>query len=171
MLWRVTNSWQRAMRAALVTHGLTHVQFVLLASLWWLRDDTGEDPTQARLAEQAGTDPMMTSQVARKLQARGLLDRAPDPADARAWRVRLTVTGRATVASALADVEAADAEYFGSLGSDTAAFLRALERLDAVRRAPPDDHHQSAIATTAGAGSRPRVGQAAPARRDARSGG
>jgi DNA-binding MarR family transcriptional regulator len=81
--------------------------------------------------------------VARKLQAGGLLERAPDPADARAWRLRLTVTGRALVASALADVEAADAEYFGALGSDAAAFLRALERLEAAPAAAPGGPRRS----------------------------
>ena len=36
LLWQVTNRWQAAQRAALKPHGLTHVQFVLLASLTWL---------------------------------------------------------------------------------------------------------------------------------------
>ena len=33
LLWQVTNRWQSAQRAALKPLGLTHVQFVLLASL------------------------------------------------------------------------------------------------------------------------------------------
>ena len=36
LLWRVTLAWQRAMRAALAPHDLTHVQFVLLTTTWWL---------------------------------------------------------------------------------------------------------------------------------------
>ena len=36
LLWQVTNKWQAAQRAALKPFGLTHVQFVLLASLTWL---------------------------------------------------------------------------------------------------------------------------------------
>ena len=47
LLWRVTLSWQRRMRAALAPHDLTHVQFVLLASLWWLQEHSGR-PTQVR---------------------------------------------------------------------------------------------------------------------------
>jgi DNA-binding MarR family transcriptional regulator len=80
LLWRVTLSWQRRMRAALAPHDLTHVQFVLLASLWWLQEHGGGPPTQAQLAEQAGTDLMTTSQVARKLADRQLLAREADPA-------------------------------------------------------------------------------------------
>ena len=55
----------------LESHELTHVQFVLLASLWWLVDHDDHSLTQAQLAQQAGTDPMMTSQVTRKLENPG----------------------------------------------------------------------------------------------------
>jgi DNA-binding MarR family transcriptional regulator len=115
----------------LESHELTHVQFVLLASLWWLVDHD-RPPTQARLAQQAGTDPMMTSQVTRKLETRGLLERAPDPTDSRARLVRLTTAGRAVITRALADVEAADEEYFATLGSQRDAFVRALRTLEAA---------------------------------------
>jgi DNA-binding MarR family transcriptional regulator len=108
---------------------LTHVQFVLLASLWWLEDHEREPPTQARLAQQAGTDPMMTSQVMRKLESRDLLERAADPSDSRARRLRLTAGGRRLVARALADVEAADEQYFAALGGRRDAFAKALAAL------------------------------------------
>lgn len=126
----------------LVPHDLTHVQFVLLASLWWL-ESHHEPPTQARLASQAGTDPMMTSQVTRKLEARGLLERAVDPADARARRLVLTRAGLALVARALTDVEASDDEYFAPLGDRRQSMLEALAVLgdaslkrSATRRRP-----------------------------------
>jgi DNA-binding MarR family transcriptional regulator len=132
LLWRITLSWQRRIRAVLESHELTHVQFVLLASLWWLVDHDDRPPSQARLAQQAGTDPMMTSQVTRKLETRGLLERALDPTDSRARRLRLTAAGRALVTRALADVEAADEEYFAALGSQREAFVRALRALEAT---------------------------------------
>jgi DNA-binding MarR family transcriptional regulator len=105
------------------------VQFVLLASLWWVAEHEPEPPTQARLAEQAGTDPMMTSQVLRKLEARRLLERVPDQRDARARRLALTAAGRKLVARALADVERADAEYFAPLADGHEPFLDALTAL------------------------------------------
>lgn len=116
----------------LAPHELTHVQFVLLASLWRLEEHDGQPPTQVRLAAQAGTDPMMTSQVIRKLEARGLLERAVDPLDARTRRLQMTARARAVVASALADVEAADDDYFAAIGDGRDAFLDALCRLDAA---------------------------------------
>jgi DNA-binding MarR family transcriptional regulator len=133
LLWRVTLSWQRQMRAALAPHDLTHVQFVLLASLWWLQERGAGPPTQAQLADQAGTDLMMTSQVVRKLASRGLLARHRDPADSRAWRLALAPPGQAALGAALADVEAADQAYFATLGPDGEAFLRGLRALGAPR--------------------------------------
>jgi DNA-binding MarR family transcriptional regulator len=111
---------------------LTHVQFVLLASLWWLADNDDGPPSQARLAQQAGVDPMMTSQVTRKLESRGLLERTPDPTDSRARHLRLTGAGRALVGQALADVEAADEAYFAPVGRDREAFVRALRTLESA---------------------------------------
>jgi len=128
LLWRVTLAWQRAMRAALAPHDLTHVQFVLLASLWWLENHSGP-PSQQRLAQHAGTDPMMTSQVLRKLAERGLLDREPDPDDSRAKLLSLTDAGRRVVRKALRDVEEADAAYFATLGEDQKQFVRSLVKL------------------------------------------
>jgi DNA-binding MarR family transcriptional regulator len=137
----IDRSWQRTIRSALAPHGLTHVQFVLLASLWWLTDHGDGPPTQARLAEQAGTDAMMTSQVLRRLEARGLLTRALDPADSRARQLHLTSAGRGLVARALADVEAADDEYFAAVGDEREAFLEALVALGGRGPARSEGRH------------------------------
>ncbi len=75
LLWRVTLRWKREIVAALAPLELTHAQFVLLASSWWIGTHQDELPTQRQVAAQAGTDPMMTSQVLRALEARGLLTR------------------------------------------------------------------------------------------------
>lgn len=133
LLWQVTLAWQRAMRSALEPHDLTHVQFVLLASAWWLGAHE-EPPTQQRIADHAGTDTMMTSQVLRRLAARQLITRQLDDKDARAKRIVLTETGRAVLAEALADVETTDTEFFGALAKDQEAFHRGLTALR-------DNHH------------------------------
>jgi DNA-binding MarR family transcriptional regulator len=116
------------MVAALRPLGLTHVQFVLLATAWWLTQVARETPTQRRLAEQAGTDPMMTSQVLRTLETRGLVIRAADPDDSRARRLSVTTNGAKLARTAIAVVEAADDEFFAT-GGDRPALLRTLRRL------------------------------------------
>jgi DNA-binding MarR family transcriptional regulator len=111
LLWHVTLRWQRTMVAALAPLDLTHVQFVLLATTWWL-NSRGEDPNQLGLARQAGTDVKMTSEVLRKLEAKGLIVRTVDIADTRARRLRVTSLGAELAVRALAVVETADAGFF-----------------------------------------------------------
>jgi DNA-binding MarR family transcriptional regulator len=91
MLWRITNSWQREIRAALAPFGLTHVQFVLLAALTAMDRET--PVTQRDLAERAVTDPMMTSQVLRALEDKDLVERHPHPTDRRARTLKVTPAG------------------------------------------------------------------------------
>lgn len=130
LLWRVTLSWQREVVAALGPLGLTHVQFVLLACTYWLNEQ-GRTPNQAAVAEQAGTDVKMTSQVLRTLEAKGLLVREPDPDDSRARRLRVTAAGADLAPRAMAAVERADATFFEPVATGEAlALLGKLARVD-----------------------------------------
>ncbi|HEX6525653.1 MAG TPA: MarR family transcriptional regulator, partial [Streptosporangiaceae bacterium] len=106
LLWHVTLRWQRDMAAALAPLGLTHVQFVLLASAWWLNSG-GKHPNQLTVAGHAGTDVKMTSQVLRTLEAKGLIRREVDVADTRARRIQVTDRGAGLAIRAIAAVEAA----------------------------------------------------------------
>jgi DNA-binding MarR family transcriptional regulator len=129
LLWQVTNRWQQAQRAALKPFGLTHAQFVLLASLTWL--DLDAPVTQRQLADHAATDPMMTSQVLRTLESRGLVKRTAHPQDQRAWALAVTARGRSLANRAVVAVEACDERFFGRLGSGTPRFTEALRVLRA----------------------------------------
>jgi DNA-binding MarR family transcriptional regulator len=127
LLWQVTNRWQAAQRAALRPFGLTHVQFVLIASLAWLGTDG--PVSQRRLAEHAGTDAMMTSQVLRSLEGRGLVRRSAHPDDRRARAVAVTDEGAALANRAVVAVEACDERFFASLGRRREAFTGSLRTL------------------------------------------
>ena len=111
LLWHLTLAWQRAITAALAPLGLTHVQFVLLASAWWLTEH-GAPPNQLELARQAGTEVRMTSEVVRKLEAKGLLNRDVDASDTRARRLRPTAAGADLASRAIVAVEDVDAQFF-----------------------------------------------------------
>ena len=89
MLWRVTNRWQAVIRVALRPFRLTHVQFVLLAALTWAMGEL----TQIELAHGTRTDPMMTSQVLRALERKGLIERREHPTDGRARLLNVTPAG------------------------------------------------------------------------------
>lgn len=127
LLWRVTNTWQAAQRGALHPLDLTHVQFVLLASLTWLNSDT--PVTQRELAEHAHTDTMMTSQVLRVLESKGLIDRGLHPTDARARALTATAKGAALANDANAAVEAVDHAFFARLGNQQPHFAAMLRHL------------------------------------------
>jgi DNA-binding MarR family transcriptional regulator len=127
LLWHATLRWQRDIAAALAPPGLTHVQFALLATTWWL-NSRGEDPNQLTLARQTGTDVKMTSQVLRTLEAKCLIWRETDPADTRAKRLRVTSRGADLAQQAIATVETAHAAFFKPI-PDSAALLAMLRPL------------------------------------------
>jgi DNA-binding MarR family transcriptional regulator len=137
LLWQVTNRWQAFQRAALKPFGLTHVQFVLLAGLTWLGS---EGPvTQRQLADQVASDPMMTSQVLRALEERGLVRRMPHPEDRRARALAVTDDGRDLANRAIVAVEECDAAFFTALGAKTGSFTQALRQLrNASRQSSPE---------------------------------
>ncbi len=115
--------------------GLTHVQFVLLACTWWLNQQ-GQHPSQIALAEFAGTDVKMTSQVVRSLERNGLVEREVDRTDTRARRLRVTRRGARVAPRAIAVVQQVDAEFFDQVRPEDALhFLRQLTRLPETQAA------------------------------------
>ncbi|MFQ5974146.1 MAG: MarR family winged helix-turn-helix transcriptional regulator [Alphaproteobacteria bacterium] len=144
LLWRVTNAWQRRLRATLKPAGLTQAQFYLLLALSRLE---GRGPvTQARLAVASGIDPTMVSTVIRELGQRGLLTRRQGQ-DARTRMIALTAPGREALATALPAVASADSDFFAALKADRDAFAQALGILIGIRprvtarsrAVPPDE--------------------------------
>ena len=127
VLWRATLVWQRSITAALEPFGLTHVQFVLLACAWWLGRDAA--PRQADVAAQAGTDPVMTSEVLRRLEAKGLVRRTLDPDDGRARRIAVTPEGVRLAELAVAAVEQVDRDVLGDLDEPLLARLAVIAGL------------------------------------------
>jgi DNA-binding MarR family transcriptional regulator len=130
LLWQLTNKWQAAQRHALAPFGLTHVQFVLLASLAWL----GLSPlTQKELAKHVSIDIMMTSQVLRALEKKGLVVRSADPKDKRAINVKASKEGIELVNRAIKAVEQVDKDFFNALGKDKPEFTNLLLLLNRSR--------------------------------------
>ncbi len=97
--------WQRAIDAALRPLGLTHTQYLVLASAARAIREQGDAVAQFAVAESAGLDSATTSNVVRKLESRGLLDRNIDAADGRRWRVMLTPRGRSLLEKATSRVD------------------------------------------------------------------
>jgi DNA-binding MarR family transcriptional regulator len=71
---------------------------------------------------------MMTSQVLRTLEGRGLITRELDPDDSRARRVGITSQGAALAKRVISVVEAADGAFFAAAG-ERRPLVRTLHRL------------------------------------------
>ncbi len=125
LLWQVTNLWQREIKKALEKYGLTHSQYVLMASIHWLTLHK-HDVTQVLLSSHTKIDPMTTSTVLRTLQTKGLLKREEHSTDTRAKTISLTDSGKKVIKQAVKAVEKFDAEFFGPLGERTNDFNRRL---------------------------------------------
>jgi DNA-binding MarR family transcriptional regulator len=71
-------------------------------------------------------DVMMTSNVLRTLEEKGLVRRDPHPTDTRAKSLAVTEQGRELVAQAVCVVENIDHDFFSKLGADMGNFNRNL---------------------------------------------
>lgn len=128
LLWQVSTRWRREIETALATLGLTHPQFVLLASVGWLTRDKA-DISQVDLARHCGTDITMTSQVLRSLEQKGYLERYQQPGNERSKFPRVTAKGAALIEQAIPLVEAVDHAFFKRLGPDTQKCVEIWQRL------------------------------------------
>jgi len=130
LLWHVGLRWQSLLAKRLEPIELTPAQFTLLATVLWLERAQGDEPpVQREVAAYAGVDPMMTSQVLRGLEERGLVQRRDDPADRRARRVSVTAAGGRVALEGIARAQQASRDFFDAALGDTRPLVGALRRL------------------------------------------
>lgn len=121
LLWHISTSWRSSIEQVLKPLGLTHPQFVVLATTGWLTRN-GEPMTQITIGKMAGLDPNTNSQIIKGLEQKKLIKRTPS-SDGRAKNVSLTKAGSSILNQALPAVEQADAHFFSLLTT------RELDRL------------------------------------------
>lgn len=135
LVWRLSMKWRVAVDRALAPLGLTHAQYSLLAPLFGMQR-AGEQPSQRRLADHTGLEPLYVSKLARAAESAGLVQRTVDPADTRAVRLSLTAEGLAVTRQAIAIVRELHDRLLAPLGGlhgrRTAVFTRQLTSLLAV---------------------------------------
>lgn len=102
--------------------------FILHCKLLWLSSKE-ECITQIMLARHTKLDVMMTSQVLRALESRGLILRLAHPIDTRAKMLKLTQAGRKLAIGEVPDVENVDNTFFGVLGKKRKSFNSELHCL------------------------------------------
>ena len=126
LLWQVSTQWRRQIESALGTLGLTHPQFVLLASLVWLTRDRAE-VSQVELARHCRMDITTTSQVLRSLEQKGYIERQQRAGNERSKFPHVTEQGVELIRQAIPLVESVDDTFFEKLGPKTEAFVQILQ--------------------------------------------
>lgn len=117
LLWQTTMIWQRQMNRELDKIGLTHTQFVILASLGWL-SKRQNGISQKDIAENSNTDRMMVSKILRTLQLKEFIERRENEKDTRSKLVSLTEKGLIKLQEALKRVEITDNKFFLEVAKD-----------------------------------------------------
>lgn len=115
LIWQVALRCRAALDRALEPMGLSNGQYGVLASLYGLSRD-GTSPSQRRLADFAGLEPMTVSKLVRALERDDLIARDEDPADSRAVRLHLTDRGADVLTKARRIVSELDGQLLTPLG-------------------------------------------------------
>ncbi|MFE5922454.1 MarR family winged helix-turn-helix transcriptional regulator [Streptomyces sp. NPDC056468] len=138
LVWRLSTKWRVAVDRAVAPLGLTHAQYALVASLHGMQRQ-GERPSQRRLADHTGLEPLYVSKLARALESAGLLERSRDPRDPRAVQLALTEQGRERTRQAIEVVHGLLQQLLAPLGGLDSARAREFTRDLAVLLDAPLD--------------------------------
>ena len=132
LLWHISTAWRRSIELSLKSIGLTHPQFVILATLGWLTRD-GNRVTQAKISEMSGVDPNTVSQIIKGLKKKELI-KFEKSQDTRAKNPILTSKGDDILRKALPVVEKKDEEIFRNLiAADIENMLSIFQKLMPTR--------------------------------------
>lgn len=115
--------WRVAVDRAVAPLGLTHAQYALVASLYGMAR-SGLRPSQRRLADHTGLEPLYVSKLARALEAAGLVARTRDPDDPRAVQLSLTEEGSEVTRRAIRVVQGLLDRLLEPLGGQDGARAR-----------------------------------------------
>lgn len=138
LVWRLSMKWRVAVDRAVAPLGLTHAQYSLVASLYGMQRG-GERPSQRRLADHTGLEPLYVSKLARSLESAGLLERTRDPRDPRAVQLALTEEGRERTRQAVTVVQGLMEQLLAPLGGLDSTRTRDFKRELAVLLDAPLD--------------------------------
>lgn len=129
LLWQVSVSWQRKIKEALEVYDITHPAFVIMALLCWLQGNNIK-PKQTLISNYTRLDKMTISQTLKKLESKGLVERAECVRDTRAKKISLSDEGRDLINILVPIVENIDKEFFDILSErDYKKFIKIMKSL------------------------------------------
>ena len=127
LLLQVSNLWNNSHDKALKKHhGLSHMQYAILASVSWFAKYGKGHVTQSILSQHTKINPMTVSQIFKVLEAKGYIIRTKHPTDVRAKIVSLTEEGSALMDKAFLTIWDLDLKFFKALGKNNKRFNKQL---------------------------------------------
>ena len=126
---RVYNKWHSMIKKELKKMNLTHPQFVVLASLAYLSQNSNE-VTQVMISKLSGIDVMTVSQILNLLEKNDFVKRKEHSRDTRAKAVILNKKGEEILQKAVPLIEQIDEIFFKKLDTDEEQFKHFLARLN-----------------------------------------
>ena len=123
LMLQVSNLWEYYHDRALKKyHDISHMQYAVLASVYWLVLHSEKEVTQTRLAQHTKIAPMTISQMFKVLEAKGYICRTTHRSDIRAKSVNLTPEGKELMHKAAVTILNVDTKFFQALGKNTPRF-------------------------------------------------
>lgn len=111
LLWQTSNLRQRKINVAFSDIDLTYPQFVVLAGIHWLKQDT-KIVNQVLLIKFTKMDKSVVSSILKLLEKKTIVLRKTDPKDTRAKTLDLSKKGIAKLKKAMEIITQVDAEFF-----------------------------------------------------------
>jgi len=123
LMLQVSNLWGDYHDRVLKKHyDLSHMQYAVLASVYWLALHSEKQITQTILAQHTKISQMTISQMLKKLEAKGYVYRTTHSIDIRAKAVNLTLQGKELLDKAVKTIIDVDAKFFRTLGRNVKYF-------------------------------------------------
>ena len=130
LMLQVSNLWGNNHERALKKyHGLTHMQYAILASVSWLVYKCNIQVTQSILAQHTKINPMTISQIFKVLEAKGFIFRTKHPTDIRSKVVHLTPEANDIIHKAFHTIWDVDAKFFNDIKEQQEQFNQCLYNL------------------------------------------
>jgi len=129
LLWQLTNHWQRLQREALLKLGITHAQFVVLATILWLSTTGKKEISQKIISELTNIDKMSMSDLVVLLLGKKLIKREKSKMDGRAFSLSLTDKGKKVALKAVPIVEKIDMDFFNRKTPNLMQFSQIIKKM------------------------------------------
>jgi DNA-binding MarR family transcriptional regulator len=128
LLYNLTTLLQRRMKRELDVLDITHMQFVLLATLKRLSKNN-KAVRQIEIATESKADKMMVSKVLRTLQTKRFVTREEHSTDTRAKTIILTNEGNLMLQKGFGIVKKVEKDFFECLEKQTTSFNANIKTL------------------------------------------